>query len=119
MSLLEVDGVVVQFGGVTAVDEATFSAEAGRITGLIGPNGAGKTTCFNVINGLQRPTRGRVRFADRDITGMPVHRRSRRGMARTFQRLEAFGSLTVSLMRLTPRLKPVAVEPSLLHSSRP
>jgi len=95
MSLLEVDSVLVQFGGVTAVDEATFTAEAGRITGLIGPNGAGKTTCFNVINGLQRPTHGRVRFADRDITGMPVHRRSRRGMGRTFQRLEAFGSLTV------------------------
>ena len=62
MSLLEVDDVVVQFGGVTAVNHASFAAEAGRITGLIGPNGAGKTTCFNVISGLQRPTRGRVHF---------------------------------------------------------
>lgn len=95
MPLLEVEGVVVQFGGVTAVNDASFTADAGRITGLIGPNGAGKTTCFNVISGLQRPTRGRVRFAGRDITGMAVHRRSRRGMGRTFQRLEAFGSLTV------------------------
>jgi branched-chain amino acid transport system ATP-binding protein len=95
MSLLEVDGVVVQFGGVTAVNEATFTAEAGRITGLIGPNGAGKTTCFNVISGLQRPTRGAVRFDGRTVTNAPVHRRSKRGMGRTFQRLEAFGSLSV------------------------
>ena len=60
MPLLEVDDVVVQFGGVTAVDHASFVAEAGRVTGLIGPNGAGKTTCFNVITGLQKPDRGRV-----------------------------------------------------------
>jgi len=93
--LLEVDDVVVRFGGVTAVDHASFVAEAGTITGLIGPNGAGKTTCFNVISGLQRPTRGAVRFDGRTITRAPVHRRARRGMARTFQRLEAFGSLTV------------------------
>lgn len=95
MALLEVDHVVVQFGGVTAVNEAVFEAEAGVVTGLIGPNGAGKTTCFNVITGLQKPTRGAVRFNGRDITRTPVHRRSKRGMARTFQRLEAFGSLSV------------------------
>ena len=95
MALLEVDRVVVQFGGVTAVNEATFEAEAGVVTGLIGPNGAGKTTCFNVITGLQKPTRGSVRFNGRDISRAPVHRRSKRGMGRTFQRLEAFGSLTV------------------------
>lgn len=95
MPLLEVDDVVVQFGGVTAVNHASFEAEAGRITGLIGPNGAGKTTCFNVISGLQRPTRGAVRFNGRTVTRTPVHRRSRMGMGRTFQRLEAFGSLTV------------------------
>ncbi|KQW48601.1 ABC transporter ATP-binding protein [Nocardioides sp. Root1257] len=95
MPLLEVDDVVVQFGGVTAVDHASFVAEAGRVTGLIGPNGAGKTTCFNVITGLQKPNRGRVRFDRRDITRLSVPRRSRRGMARTFQRLEAFGSLSV------------------------
>lgn len=95
MSLLEIDEVVVQFGGVTAVNEASFAADPGRITGLIGPNGAGKTTCFNVISGLQSPTRGTVRFDGKNITGTPVHRRARRGMGRTFQRLEGFGSLTV------------------------
>ncbi|WP_121257888.1 ABC transporter ATP-binding protein [Nocardioides ferulae] len=93
--LLEVEDVVVQFGGVTAVNEAAFSVDAGRITGLIGPNGAGKTTCFNVITGLQKPTRGRVWLDGRNVTSMPVHRRAHRGIARTFQRLEAFGSLTV------------------------
>ena len=95
MPLLEVENVVVQFGGVTAVNEATFAMETGTVTGLIGPNGAGKTTCFNVITGLQKPTRGAVRFRGKDVTGSPVHRRARQGMARTFQRLEAFGSLTV------------------------
>ncbi len=95
MALLEVDDVVVQFGGVTAVDEAAFSLESGRVTGLIGPNGAGKTTCFNVITGLQKPTRGHVRYQGRDITSAAPHRRAKKGMARTFQRLEAFGSLTV------------------------
>jgi branched-chain amino acid transport system ATP-binding protein len=94
-ALLRVEDVVVQFGGVTAVDHASFVAAAGRITGLIGPNGAGKTTCFNVITGLQRPTRGTVRFLGRNVTRMPVNRRAKRGMGRTFQRLEAFGSLTV------------------------
>jgi len=93
--LLEVDHVVVQFGGVTAVNEACFTADPGTVTGLIGPNGAGKTTCFNVISGLQKPTRGTVRFQGKDVSSTPVHRRSKRGMGRTFQRLEAFGSLSV------------------------
>jgi branched-chain amino acid transport system ATP-binding protein len=94
-ALLRVDDVVVQFGGVTAVNHASFIADPGLITGLIGPNGAGKTTCFNVISGLQRPTKGHVFFGGKNVTRMPVNRRAKRGMGRTFQRLEAFGSLTV------------------------
>src|SRR5262245_27923105 len=96
MALLHVDDVVVRFGGVTAVNHARLSVEEGTVTGLIGPNGAGKTTCFNVITGLQQPTAGRIMLDGHDVTKMPVHRRSRRGIGRTFQRLEAFGSLTVA-----------------------
>jgi branched-chain amino acid transport system ATP-binding protein len=95
MALLDVTGVTVRFGGVTAVDDANISADAGRITGLIGPNGAGKTTLFNVITGLQPPTAGRIRFRNCDISRSSPNSRAKAGMARTFQRLEAFGSLTV------------------------
>jgi branched-chain amino acid transport system ATP-binding protein len=80
---------------VTAVDGASFTAEAGRVTGLIGPNGAGKTTLFNVVSGLQAPHAGAVYYRGRDLDGMSPSRRNRGGIARTFQRLEVFGSLSV------------------------
>ena len=95
MSLLYVDRVLVRFGGVTAVDGVNLLAKAGEITGLIGPNGAGKTTLFNVISGMQEPTGGSVSLDSVDITDLPAHKRAQRGMARTFQRLELFGSLSV------------------------
>src|SRR5437763_1262918 len=90
--LLEVADVTVRFGGVTAVNGARFAVEPGTVTGLIGPNGAGKTTLFNVITGIQPPTAGRVHYDGRDVTRFGTHKRARLGIARTFQRLEAFGS---------------------------
>jgi branched-chain amino acid transport system ATP-binding protein len=94
MSTLRVEGVTVRFGEVTAVDDVTLSVDVG-VTGLIGPNGAGKTTLFDVISGLRKPSGGRVLLDDADITSWGPHQRSRHGVARTFQRLEVFGSLTV------------------------
>jgi branched-chain amino acid transport system ATP-binding protein len=94
MPLLSAERVTVRFGGVVALTECELEVESGRVTGLIGPNGAGKTTLFNVITGLQEPSSGRVVFDGADITGTTPYKRARMGIARTFQKLEAFSSLS-------------------------
>ena len=93
--LLSVEGVSRRFGGLLAVNGASLSAGAGRITALIGPNGAGKTTLFSLISGFLKPSGGKVRYAGLDVTGEPPHRRARRGIARTFQIVRPFPGLSV------------------------
>jgi branched-chain amino acid transport system ATP-binding protein len=95
VSSLAVSGVTVAFGGNRVLDGVALSAEPGTVTGLIGPNGAGKSTLFDVVSGLRRPAAGRVLLDGRDVTRLDPGRRSRRGLARTFQRLELFGRLSV------------------------
>ena len=95
LPVLSIESVNVRFGGVHAVNDVSLQAHAGEVTGLIGPNGAGKTTTFNVITGLETPTSGHVRISGVDVSRMPPYKRARRGVARTFQRLEVFGTLDV------------------------
>ena len=95
MSLLSLRNVTRRFGGVVALDGVSFDVEAGQISGLIGPNGAGKTTAFNVITRLYTPTEGEVLFAGESLLKTPVHGIVRRGIARTFQNVELFRTMTV------------------------
>ena len=91
----ELRDVTVRFGGLTAVNKVSLDLVDGQIIGLIGPNGAGKTTLFNVATGMQEPNQGRIFVDGKDVTGARPHQFARLGLARTFQRLEVFGSLTV------------------------
>ncbi len=93
--MVEVRGLTVRFDGRVAVDDVSLGLRAGEITGIIGPNGAGKTTLFNAISGFQAPTLGAVLLDGVDVTRERPNVRARRGLARTFQRLELFGALTV------------------------
>lgn len=93
--MIDIDDVHLHFGGIRAVDGASFTIEQGSITGLIGPNGAGKTTLFNVIAGHYRPTSGHVYLDGEDITGLQPHDLFTRGLLRTFQIAHEFASLTV------------------------
>jgi branched-chain amino acid transport system ATP-binding protein len=95
MALLEVEGVQKRFGGVHAVRGVDLTVEKGALLGLFGPNGAGKTTLFNLIAGTAAPDAGRVRLNGTDITTYPAFRRAQLGIARTFQVVRPFRSLTV------------------------
>ncbi len=94
-ALLELEKVTVRFGGLVAVSEVNFHVEAGELVGLIGPNGAGKTTLFNVVTGVYSPTTGRVRFGGENVGGAAASRITAMGVARTFQNIRLFNSLSV------------------------
>jgi branched-chain amino acid transport system ATP-binding protein len=96
MSLLDLQNVTMRFGGLTAVGEFTERVEENALVGLIGPNGAGKTTVFNMITGVYEPTEGTIQFAGKSITGHRPHQIAHAGIARTFQNIRLFPSLTVS-----------------------
>jgi len=95
MALLEISHVTRRFGGIVAIDDVSLDVEAGQIVGLIGPNGAGKTTLFNVVTRLYKPDVGDLRFDGKSLLRTPAHRVVRRGIARTFQNVELFRTMTV------------------------
>src|SRR3954465_1668534 len=95
MALLSVRNVTRCFGGIVAIDDVSLDVDQGQIVGLIGPNGAGKTTLFNVITRLYKPDSGELEFAGKSLLRTPPHRVVRRGIARTFQNVELFRTMTV------------------------
>jgi branched-chain amino acid transport system ATP-binding protein len=95
VALLSVRDVTRRFGGIVAIDEVSLDVDAGQIVGLIGPNGAGKTTLFNVITRLYKPDSGALELDGRSLLRTPPHRIVRRGIARTFQNVELFRTMSV------------------------
>ena len=92
---LEIDGLTMRFGGITALDHVALTVDAGDFVGLIGPNGAGKTTIFNCLTRRYVPQEGTIRYAGRDLLAVPPHAIAAAGIARTFQNLGLFAELTV------------------------
>ncbi|RJP48904.1 MAG: ABC transporter ATP-binding protein [Anaerolineaceae bacterium] len=95
MALLQTHNVIKRFGGLTAVSKMNFILETGQIASIIGPNGAGKTTFFNTLTGIYSPEEGKVVFNDRSLLGLRPDQVAERGIARTFQNIRLFGSMTV------------------------
>jgi branched-chain amino acid transport system ATP-binding protein len=92
---LEVRGIAKRFGGLVALRDVSFSVQQGEVMGLIGPNGAGKSTLFEIVSGNLAPSSGQVLYFGKDCTALPVHRRRRAGLCRTFQKVRLFDTLTV------------------------
>jgi len=95
MSLLSLESCTMRFGGLVAVSELNFEVGPNDLAGLIGPNGAGKTTVFNMITGVHHPTSGKIVFDNKDLVGLRAHQIAKLGIARTFQNIRLFPSLTV------------------------
>jgi branched-chain amino acid transport system ATP-binding protein len=94
VSLLQLNEATIRFGGLVAVNKVTFTIGKGELFGLIGPNGAGKTTCFNLITGVYKPTSGSIKLDGREIAGTPANKIANLGIARTFQNIRLFRSLS-------------------------
>jgi branched-chain amino acid transport system ATP-binding protein len=109
--MLEVSSLGIEFGGVHAVSNVSFTVQPREVFTIIGPNGAGKTTLFNMISGLYRPTSGDIRFEGRSIVGVPVHHLARAGMSRTFQNLQVFTEMTALENVLVGRHLHLKVDP--------
>lgn len=92
---LELEHLTMKFGGLVAVDDISFNIEQNEIHGLIGPNGSGKTTIFNMLSGYYKPTSGKIIFEGKNIAGLPAHKITQAGFARTFQNLRLFKSMSV------------------------
>jgi branched-chain amino acid transport system ATP-binding protein len=104
---LRIEGLEKHFGGITAVDGATFGVEQGSLTGLIGPNGAGKSTTFNLITGVHEPDAGHVYFNGDEITGLAPHQVAQKGLVRTFQIARELSEMTIlENMMLAPKNQP-------------
>jgi branched-chain amino acid transport system ATP-binding protein len=95
MTFFRAENLAINFGGIYAVDDVSFSVQKGEVFTIIGPNGAGKTTIFNLVSRIYDPTAGRLIFEDRDITATPPHRIAQLGIARTFQNIELFEHATL------------------------
>jgi branched-chain amino acid transport system ATP-binding protein len=95
VSLLQLEQLTIRFGGLVAVNSVSFEINKGELFGLIGPNGAGKTTVFNIVTGVYKPTSGSIKFNGKDIAGTPANRIAGRGIARTFQNIRLFKSMSV------------------------
>ena len=95
MSILQVSHLTKRFGGVVAAKDISMTVENGSITAVIGPNGAGKTTFFNMITGVYKPDEGEIWLGNQSLVGLKAHDISKRGIARTFQNIRLFGSMTV------------------------
>jgi branched-chain amino acid transport system ATP-binding protein len=115
VALLSVEDVTLRFGGIVALDGVSLAADEGTITGLIGPNGAGKTTLFNVVTRLYKADEGRVVFDGNDLLRTPSYRVVRRGVARTFQNVVLFPTMTVTenvLVGAHSRMRPFGERPA-------
>jgi branched-chain amino acid transport system ATP-binding protein len=95
VTFFQADNLIINFGGIRAVDDVSFAVSKGEVFTIIGPNGAGKTTIFNLVSRIYEPSAGRLFFEDRDITNVPPHRIAALGIARTFQNIELFEHATL------------------------